>query len=265
MKYTIPAIDQRAALALGDIDLIDCHILQWLYYFCNLPSENIERNDYGTWVSFSHLSNEMPLLNIARAGVSQRVKNLATKNYISTYTNKGTRKVYITLLPKIIRLFGDEPTPVNGSQSMRIERTLRQSMSIERPVNEHSLASQSSLTDPIHKDPIHKDPSKIAVEKEAAPAAGTELTKTIRTEGLAAAYRKQQAEKAQSNQTTNVEARQQTENSKMGNDSTQALNASQTSRSEQSRGFSVPNYSDQPRLVLSDALTVGIVRDDMGK
>jgi hypothetical protein len=73
MKYTIPAIDQRAAITLGDVDLIECHLLQWLFYFCTGGARPVGQED---------LLSELPL-------VAAVVPEKQFKNLLESLADKG--------------------------------------------------------------------------------------------------------------------------------------------------------------------------------
>ena len=151
MRYTIPAVDQRAALHVGDIDLTDCHLLQWLFYFCNSRSKRIERDAAGgTWVSYTHLAADMPLLRLTPSAIGARIKKLTQKGYLTTTYNRGLRKTYITLTEKIERLFGDEPLHAGGvenqSHSTQVEWPLHAG-GVENVVDSTEV---SPLKKPLH-------------------------------------------------------------------------------------------------------------------
>lgn len=160
MKYTIPAIDQRAALALGDVDLIDCHLLQWLFYFCNSKSEALERTQQGVWVSYDHLVAELPLLGLQRRAIGTRLAELCVKKYITLHTNRGKRKTYVKLLSKVEQLFGDTPgqsnrEPAHLDASARSQRTR-----MPRPTHLDASANASRFPDQYHNINITKNSNR---------------------------------------------------------------------------------------------------------
>jgi DNA-binding MarR family transcriptional regulator len=177
VKYTIPAIDQRAALALGDIDLIDCHLLQWLFYFCNSKHQALERSKNGTWVSYEFLAAEMPLLGIKQTAVGERMRQLRDKGYITLETNKGVRKTYVGLTEKIERLFGDEPNHANGLGAS-------QTSTMVSPNQRHGLgqgvSKPSGWSDQSHNNPSHKLSAKTDHKKEQQPPASDATIERVR-------------------------------------------------------------------------------------
>lgn len=164
MKYTIASVDQRAALALGDVDITDCHLLGWLFHFCNSKSEKLERNQHGTWVNYEFLAADMPLLGLERNSVGRRLRELQEKGYLKLYTNKGIRKTYIDLTEKVERLFGDEPTHQNHLAPS-------QRMQITRPTHpDHLAQGRAKLSGSPHQsyyDHSNKDQGK--TDEKSAP------------------------------------------------------------------------------------------------
>lgn len=75
MKYSIPAIDQRAATTLGDVDLIECHLLQWLFYFCTGGARP---------VGYKDLKADMPLVaaEIPDKQFKYLLEQLQSKGYL---------------------------------------------------------------------------------------------------------------------------------------------------------------------------------------
>ena len=93
MKYNIN-INQNV-LAYTNLDLLDCAILDWLIAFCNSTHEAVmkyrDENGY-TWVSYSILLKDMPLLRIKSKGaLSKRFKNIKEEGFIDTYIKNGDR------------------------------------------------------------------------------------------------------------------------------------------------------------------------------
>lgn len=160
MKYTIPAVDQRAALALGDIDMTDCHLLGWLFTFCNSKSSKLERNKYGTWVNYEFLSADMPLLGLQRDAVGRRMRQLQDKGYLKLWTDKGMRRTYVDLTEKVERLFGDEPT--NQSQRMPVSWPTNPDRLAHPRANESGSAHQS------YYNHLHKGSGKLPVDKSSS-------------------------------------------------------------------------------------------------
>lgn len=102
MKYNIN-INQNV-LSSTPLDLIDCAILDWLTAFCNSTNVQINkfRDDNGfTWVSYSILMKDMPLLRIKSKGaLSKRINSIKNAGFIDTYVKNGDR-LYVKLLPLV--------------------------------------------------------------------------------------------------------------------------------------------------------------------
>lgn len=111
MKLVI-VINQQAATALGDLDLIDCAILDWLMTICNSRNERIaaERRQGKTWVNYHKLMNDMPLLGFStKSAVSKRLKKLQQNGYITLHTHQ--QRTYIDITAKCDRLVTSKPLP----------------------------------------------------------------------------------------------------------------------------------------------------------
>lgn len=108
MKFTIN-IDQRRAIEMGDIDLIDCVILDWLRNFCTSKNPKIQKNRIGgmSWVSYSEFIKDMPLLRYKeKSTISRRLKALADKSYIVMKTID--QKTYVDTTEKAEYLWADD-------------------------------------------------------------------------------------------------------------------------------------------------------------
>ena len=104
MKYSIYI--NQAVLADTKLDLSDCAILDWLYHYCNSKSEKIEakRMDGWTWISYSELIKDMPLLRIKSKGaITKRIINLKNSGFIITLLHM--EKMYIKTTGKTDTLF----------------------------------------------------------------------------------------------------------------------------------------------------------------
>lgn len=80
--------------------------MDYLYYLCSSLSERVEKhrkNGY-TWVNFSYLMEEMPLLRIrSKSRISERIRKIAKEGYLLTV--RDGNKFYIKLTPKVDELF----------------------------------------------------------------------------------------------------------------------------------------------------------------
>lgn len=117
MKYNF-SINQKAAAELGDIDVIDCCIIDWLHDLHASVSPRIlaRKTEDGIWVDYGFFIGDNPVLGLNdKSAVSKRFKRLVEKGYITVAVKK--QKVYVKLLAKTELLYSDnrEPlTTVNG-------------------------------------------------------------------------------------------------------------------------------------------------------
>lgn len=95
MKYNIN-INQLAAVELGDIDLIDVCIIDWLRDMCISQSTRIanKRVKGHTWISYQHAIDDMPLLGLnSREAFRKRLMAIIQKGYFTCI--KEDQKVYV--------------------------------------------------------------------------------------------------------------------------------------------------------------------------
>lgn len=107
MKYFVN-VNQIAAARLGDLDLVDCAILDWLMAICNSKNDAIQRERIGTrtWVRYSHLLHDMPLLGFtSKEAVRKRLVRLRRNGYITMDLIK--QRTYIDLKQKCEQLLVD--------------------------------------------------------------------------------------------------------------------------------------------------------------
>lgn len=117
MKLVI-VINQQAAAAMGDLDLIDCAILDWLTTICNSRNERVaaERWRGKTWVNYHKLMTDMPLLGFStKSAVSKRLKKLQQHGYLTLQTHQ--QRTYIDITPKCERLTLDRSQPFPRSNT----------------------------------------------------------------------------------------------------------------------------------------------------
>lgn len=95
MKYNIN-INQLAAIELGNIDLIDVCIIDWLRDICISQSHKISsrRIKGHTWVSYQHAIDDLPLLGLnSREAFRKRLQSLIEKGYFTAI--RESQKVYV--------------------------------------------------------------------------------------------------------------------------------------------------------------------------
>lgn len=84
MKHTI-TINQKVVVGKGyKVDLKDCAILEWLFWFCNSKSPKIKRSGSGkAMLLLDHLISELPLVQITKEdSMSRRLANLEALGFI---------------------------------------------------------------------------------------------------------------------------------------------------------------------------------------
>lgn len=105
MKYTINI--NQLALAKTGLDIVDAAILDYLYVYCNSRNEKIEaqRVDGWTWINYSALIEDMPLLGIKSPGaITPRIKKLERAGFISTNRLKH-QKLFMKMNSQVDELF----------------------------------------------------------------------------------------------------------------------------------------------------------------
>ena len=152
MKYFV-SVNQYAAAQLGDLDLVDCAIIDWLLVICNSKSEAIqkERIRGKTWIRYSHLLHDMPLLGFTtRESVRKRLNQLKDRKYISM--ERIGQRTYVEVLEKCEKLLVDnvwkseqKPSTVVDSQaklSTQVDGYNNNSLSKERKGSTEKLNPQ---------------------------------------------------------------------------------------------------------------------------
>ena len=109
MKYTIEGFNQKEAIELGNLDVIDLVILRWIVDFePNMAKKEIDGEVY-FWVNYQSLLEALPILNIKKRMLCYRLekmcdvdilkhKNVKDKGNYSYYT---FGKNYIKLMQNI--------------------------------------------------------------------------------------------------------------------------------------------------------------------
>jgi len=105
MKYNINI--NQLVLSETILDLVDCSILDWMIIICSSKSSRIEqqRIDGWTWIDYSQLLRDMPLLRIKSKGaLTPRIKKIRDTGFIETDIKTGDR-LFIRLTDKVDSLF----------------------------------------------------------------------------------------------------------------------------------------------------------------
>ncbi len=119
MKYTF-TINQVAAIKLGDIDVVDCIIIEWLRDICASQSPEIQKNRRRshTWVSHQYAVTQLPLLGFKdKSAFRKRLQKLLDRGYFSAITED--QKCFVKPLPKMDQLFAQPSPPGPGTESPR--------------------------------------------------------------------------------------------------------------------------------------------------
>ncbi len=76
MKYTIEGFNQKEAIELGNLDVIDLVILRWIVDFePNMAKKEIDGEIY-FWVNYQSLLEALPILNIQKLALYRRLERM---------------------------------------------------------------------------------------------------------------------------------------------------------------------------------------------
>jgi hypothetical protein len=114
MKYSIN-INQKALQEISpEITESEAILLDYIYWLCSSVNPKIEKKRIikdgykWTWLDYTHLLNEMPILHIkSKSAVSRRVQNIENAGYIKT-TKHTRQKMYVKLEPLVEKLITNE-------------------------------------------------------------------------------------------------------------------------------------------------------------
>jgi hypothetical protein len=174
VKYTF-TINQAAAVELGDIDAIDCMIIEWLRDLCASQHPRMEQARKGgyTWVSYSYAITDMPLLGLNSAeAFRKRLKSLLTNGYFKAITHG--QKVYVKPTPKMDRLFYNIAPPTSNHQP---QLTAPSTTVDGRATRKTGVNHQPQL---INSNPITKTLAKLTKKKANQPPASDETIARVR-------------------------------------------------------------------------------------
>ena len=107
MKFNIN-INQYELSKNKDITIQDSAVIDWLFTICGSDSEKIskKRIEGWTWVSLSHLIEDMPLLRIkTNSGASKLVRRIKSLGFIETKKDTKERKLYVKPTEKLKNLY----------------------------------------------------------------------------------------------------------------------------------------------------------------
>lgn len=121
MQYSINI--NQLVLADTTLDMLDAAILQYIILICLSVAPSIEkgRKNGHTWLNYSHLMNEMPLLRIKTShSIGPRIHKIEENGFITT--QKIGKRLYVKLTDKIDTLFSDKKQS-SIVQTIDIDRT----------------------------------------------------------------------------------------------------------------------------------------------
>lgn len=112
MKFNIN-INQYQLSKNKDITIQDSAVIDWLFTICGSDSEKInkKRVEGWTWISLTHLINDMPLLRIkTNSGASKLVKRVKDLGFIESKKDNKERKLYVRPTAKLRDLYFSKGT-----------------------------------------------------------------------------------------------------------------------------------------------------------
>jgi hypothetical protein len=150
MKYTF-TINQVAAVELGDVDAVDCLIIEWLRDICisQAPAVKQERKYGYTWVNYQFAVNDMPLLKFKdKSAFRHRVARLVEKGYFKA--KKMDQRAYLKPLPKMDLLFKQPGNQIPGHASNRGYRS---------PVPGNQIPGSATQTTGVNRGYVSPNPN----------------------------------------------------------------------------------------------------------
>ena len=109
MKYTIEGFNQKEAIELGTLDVIDLVILRWIVDFePNMAKKEIDGEIY-FWINYQSLLEALPILNIKKRMLCYRLEKMCDANILKhknvkdkgNYSYYSFDKNYIKLMQNI--------------------------------------------------------------------------------------------------------------------------------------------------------------------
>jgi len=185
MKYNIQI--NQLELSETNLDLIDCAILDYLIFICNSKNEKIEkeRRDGYTWINFSNLLNDMPLIRLkSKQSISTRMKKIEKTGFIKTIKNKRNR-FFVLLEPKIDTLFVRLDRGVRETGQGGVRET-GQDNTTNNNITKDNFCETSSQDDQKDFKPSPSLIRKISLVEKAAAASKSFLSDMEDKDGIVA-------------------------------------------------------------------------------
>ena len=76
MKYTIEGFNQKEAIELGNLDVIDLVILRWMVDFEPKMAKKEINGEIYFWVNYQSLLEALPILNIQKLALYRRLEKM---------------------------------------------------------------------------------------------------------------------------------------------------------------------------------------------
>jgi hypothetical protein len=182
MKYNF-SINQAAAVELGDVDIVDCAIIEWLRDICVSQSPRIkeQRTKGYTWVSYQYAIDDMPLLGLnSKPAFRKRLQAIINKGYFTA--RAANQRVYVKPTPKMDRLFY-MPVDNQGTVNPSLRHRKPQFTAADTP-QQGSTVNPSLLThNPITKTLANK-PKKVAAQPPASDATIERVRQQLAAKGV---------------------------------------------------------------------------------
>lgn len=165
MKYSIN-INQLAAVELGNVDLVDVCIIDWLRDICISQSPKItsKRVKGHTWISYQHAIDDLPLLGLnSREAFRRRLASLIEKGYFTCI--KQNQKVYVKPSTHVDSLYYNRqstltvPSTHVDSSTKRLTGVNRQPTLTNPYPNTKSYSGSGFLDKPAAKNESRGKPS----------------------------------------------------------------------------------------------------------
>ena len=127
MKYNININQVKLNEIANWIDLKEAAILDYLIVICKTNNKKVaqKRKDWFTWVNYTRLIEDMPLLNIkSKWAITPKIKTLEKYGLINLKTH--WQDVYVSLTEKVDELFLDITVQRNEQPSHRNRQTVHE-------------------------------------------------------------------------------------------------------------------------------------------
>jgi DNA-binding PadR family transcriptional regulator len=169
MKYNINI--NQLVLSKTDLDLVDCAILDYLYFYCNSVNEKINEqritNEQGifTWVTYQTLLEDMPLLKIkSSSALTPRIKKIEKAGFITTHREEH-RRLFIKMNDKVDELFTKTNRAIHENEQL-LSKSYSRTRTYNNTIYNNTIDKEASndLFDAFWKEYPRKI-AKVSAEK----------------------------------------------------------------------------------------------------